>query len=282
MASATNTSATAAENHQAQGVDTRPLQSPYNDELNNHKLKFQDNVVLTVHAAVVSQYPFLSEHILANRANIYLVRECYFEDVPGVAGHTLVHYLYSHAYQCLKPDQYLSPDEKAVFEIRTSMQVYQLAQQFKITGLEELARDEMRRLGSSVSMAQLLDALANTYRFPEATDTWLRDYFKSLLEPLLELPDPDKRPGPSKSLPSLVLSAVMELLHDRNAAQPSSDHPEPGLKSESPAKMGRKGAEEDGGDSASTSTSTSTSRHSSFHTPSSSGTWDLSARARWA
>ncbi|XXG96572.1 hypothetical protein Hte_002857 [Hypoxylon texense] len=221
----------ATEDCQVEVADTRPDTSPYGSLI---PIQFGSGPSLKVPNAFIQQYPKLVSR-LRPLGNIHFQYDTPYnvKDIPYGTGHVLIHYLYTGTYQSLKPAGSSSHD-KRVAEFKTSMQVHALARECEMRALEELAREEIKRLGRDLPVAQLFD-LMTTERYT-ADDIWFRDYIKSVIEPLLENPSSSPMndlPESSRqkvSLPIFLLAAVVDLWREKKGAlRPvATQAPEPG------------------------------------------------------
>lgn len=221
MADEKSTLPQATEDCQTEVMDTRPDTSPYDY---TRVIQFRNGEPLRVPEAFLQKYPKLFSRV-GRRGDYDIARHSRYTvimgDISYESGHTLVHYLYTGTYQSLKPKG-SSPNEKRAAEFETCVRVYALAREYEMHTLEELTREEIKRLGRDLPVAQLLNlAMAELYT---ADDTWFRDYVKSLIELLMENPSAspmDDLPEHSRqkvSLPSFLLAAMVDLWHEKKDA----------------------------------------------------------------
>ncbi|KFA46576.1 hypothetical protein S40293_09231 [Stachybotrys chartarum IBT 40293] len=195
----------------SEDADTRPESSPY--EASVVKLRFKDGTELTVLDSLL-------------RKSSSLPRLCSpgsyipFEHVRKEVGHVLVHYLFTDKYQCLRPKG-SSLDERLADEFATSVQIYALARKYELPYLEELAKDEIERLGKRLSVSVLLDIVQSAYPEPTSDDLWLRNYLKSNLQSILKSPTELLALSTPKtnlnkiSVSDLLFRGLVELVHDQ-------------------------------------------------------------------
>ncbi|QPH15604.1 hypothetical protein C2857_000048 [Epichloe festucae Fl1] len=135
-------------------VDTRPETSPYADC--TVKLQFKDGSKYTIPYPLFRKWPKLIS--LAHRSQTVPVY------IDWDIGHTLVHYLFTDTYQCLKPKG--PPHEKLTAEFTTSVRVYVLSRCLKSSHLEELAKIQIQRLGGRLPIRTVLDQVRKAYPDP--------------------------------------------------------------------------------------------------------------------
>ncbi|OTA52081.1 hypothetical protein K449DRAFT_470660 [Hypoxylon sp. EC38] len=197
--------------HQPGEVDARPDTSPYTSP--HATLHFKDGPPLTVPTALLSKYPKLSS-CCGWDLSLHL------EDIPGDPGHVLVHHILTGMYQCLKPKG-SSAYEKHAAEFATSVRTYFVARDYELPVLEELAKDEIKRLGRSLQPMQLLDTVTETHPSFRSDDTWFHSYLKSVVKPLIESPltaltrATPEHSSPTLSLASVLLKSMIELWREK-------------------------------------------------------------------
>ncbi|KAI1074995.1 hypothetical protein F5B20DRAFT_417150 [Whalleya microplaca] len=206
--------------HQAEPFDPRPESSPYTAPYTT--LYFGDGPPLSVPVALIDRHPTLSFRRRGMSLNL--------EDIPGDSGHIIVHYLFTGTYQCLKPKG-SSPSEKRASEFATSVRMYTILQDYELPALKELVRGEMKRLGRGLPVTQLFNVMTDAHAAPKADDIWLRDYIKSLVEPLFEDPHTSledgalESPSQNSSLASVLLGAMIALCREKmDLIRPTPDH----------------------------------------------------------
>lgn len=94
---------------------------------------------MRVHKALVERYPALLS------GTGYQPSEVQLANVSQPAGHALMHFLYTRAYQCLRPNE---PDmtKRRTFEFRTALESYVVARAYDLHDLEALAKKELQTL----------------------------------------------------------------------------------------------------------------------------------------
>jgi hypothetical protein len=140
-------------------------------------------------------------------------------DITQDAMHVLVHHLFTHTYQCLKPKG-SSKSEQFGVEFLTAVRVYTFARNYGMPSLEELAKVEMTRLSQELHFSVVLSLVQSAYPDPSVEDHWLSDFFKSSLTSLLHnhVESASRVPetkGKTFSVSELLLKCFEELADDR-------------------------------------------------------------------
>ncbi|KAI1769261.1 hypothetical protein GGR53DRAFT_475110 [Hypoxylon sp. FL1150] len=203
-----DTSTLATEDHQAEMMDMRPDVSPYAGK--KIILKFEGGPKFEVPTILVKKYPLLYSYL---KGVAFVV-----DDWSPEMVHVLVHYLFTGEYQHLRLHG-CSPADKNEAEFGTSLAVYTITKILEMPFLEELAKNEIKRLGRGLSVLQLLEVAAKNVSDFVSDDTWIRDYIKSLVEPLVENPLRDDHPDPKTvTIAGVLLKAMIELWHEKKDA----------------------------------------------------------------
>ncbi|KAL7622220.1 hypothetical protein AAE478_007723 [Parahypoxylon ruwenzoriense] len=192
----------------AEAADRRPESSPYASPF--VILYFRDGPPLSIRAELIRVASKLFSRCGDDKT-------LHLEDIPGDVGHVLVHYLVTGTYQCLEPKG-SSPQEKHAAEFAISVRAYSVAQDYELPGLEKLARDEIKRLGGRLSVIQILDVMRTAHPTLRSEDTWLHDYLKSLVKPLVYSPPATfgkDVPEKTLSVAAAVLKIAVELCREK-------------------------------------------------------------------
>ncbi|KAH7112375.1 hypothetical protein EDB81DRAFT_922968 [Dactylonectria macrodidyma] len=144
--------------------DSQPNKSPYADQ--TVQIYLQDcKSPMQVHKALVGRYPRLLS------AASYQSSEIRLANVSQPAGHVLMHFLYTGAYQCLRPNE---PDMKKrrIFEFRTALESYVMARAYDLRDLEALAKKELETLTEEITVADFIAVSEDVYPQPRHDDEW--------------------------------------------------------------------------------------------------------------
>ncbi|KAI1657740.1 hypothetical protein F4813DRAFT_396241 [Daldinia decipiens] len=148
--------------------------------------------------------------------------EEYLISFPGDCGHVIVHFLYAGTYQYLNLKGICTCEkDKDIDEFITCAQVYKIAGDCLLFPLKNLVKDEMERLGGRIQVMQLLDAVKDMYPTLPDTDTWLRNFLKSLVERLVDNPSipiefsDSQSLGYRTSIASLLVGTTIELCREK-------------------------------------------------------------------
>jgi hypothetical protein len=115
-------------------------------------------------------------------------------ELDETTAHTLVHYLYTGRYQDLKPPSQTENLTTASYKAGTC--VYCAAVRYQLVGLAELAKEKIRVLDESVSIAEIL-AIARDHAFPllPEDETWYPVYLEDAIKyAMVTDPEPFRRP----------------------------------------------------------------------------------------
>ncbi|KAK8022860.1 hypothetical protein PG991_006741 [Apiospora marii] len=143
-------------------------------------------------------------------------RELRFEQISVDVGHILIHFLFTDVYQCLKPQGSTIP-EMQIAEFTNCVQAYAVAQMYNLPSLAEQAQKEIRRLGHSITVSNVLAALNTAYP-SGTTDMFLSGYLRSRVKALFadpvamgamtSTPDDEDRP---KSIVEILFETMVKL-----------------------------------------------------------------------
>jgi len=106
--------------------------------------------------------------------------------IPEDTAHIIVHHLYTGAYQSLEVLE-VSPNERKIFEFRSSMSAYAAGRAFALPDIETAARTRVERLGEGLAVPDRLRAAREAYPNPGEDDTWFLDYLKAGIRAQLEV-----------------------------------------------------------------------------------------------
>lgn len=182
----------------------------------------QDGVGLNIPHLFVLRYPKLAEICSPDedRGGYKITLTGY----PEATAHVLAHFLCADAYQCLRPEA-ASPSQALAQELSTSLQVYTMSQVYEVEPLENLAKEEVKRLGEKMDVQKTLTTVLAALNSRNTVDAWLQGYLKSLIAELME--DPPEAPigegahDPSKPMPltNVLLNSMIELFRERTNTQ---------------------------------------------------------------
>lgn len=138
--------------------------SPYCDFV---RVRLADQV-LQVHRFVIEK----SEHL---RNAISAQNEVDLSDVKGVTGHVLVDYLYTRTLNGTK-DLPVADVLPIIFD------VYSVAKRFQMDDLRQTTQTAIEGHTTVMVPSEALASIKKACPLPDASDTWLRDYSKTLLK----------------------------------------------------------------------------------------------------
>lgn len=173
--------------------------------MNTRTIRCNDGISLKVPTIVLEKYPQLSPQVDGWGTGTSL-------NFSGEVGHVVVHYLFTGTYQCLQP-RGNDPQEKHISELTEGFKVYITARDYKLTGLEELAKGEIKRLEAGLFAHQILAAMQNACPVFTTDHPWLCDYLKSRVrsafsDPMKELAALDSTK--EINLTTIFIRAVIE------------------------------------------------------------------------
>ncbi|KAI1109572.1 hypothetical protein F5Y14DRAFT_23933 [Nemania sp. NC0429] len=201
----------AGEKNEVGEMDMRPESSPYASPLIT--IHFAGGPPLTVPTRLIDKKsPKLSSGCGYNMT-------LRLAHISSDAGHVLVHYLFTGAYECLKPKG-SSPYEKNAAEFATSVRAYTIARQYELPDLEGLARAEIEKLGNRLEVMKILDVLRDTLPNPGADDTWIQKYLETLVRSFINSPpaslrSPSGSPDGTLPLANALLRVFADLWHEK-------------------------------------------------------------------
>ncbi|KEY66076.1 hypothetical protein S7711_11333 [Stachybotrys chartarum IBT 7711] len=152
--------------------EVRPQSSPC-VEAPSVNLRTKDGTEFVIPGSLLRKSPEL-QRLSASTQTLQL-------SITHDIGYVLVHFLLTDAYQCPEAKA-SSTGERIASEFAISAGVYALARDYRILGLEELAKRQMETLGSKLHLATTIDLIRNVYPDPAADDAWLSNYLKSSLK----------------------------------------------------------------------------------------------------
>jgi hypothetical protein len=112
-------------------------------------------------------------------------RKIELPEVDEDIGHTLVHYLYTGAYQTLKPQGVSGPPDSTT-EYRRGILVYCAARSYRLDGLTDHAMRNMGLFDKHLSIFDILDIVREMYPKLLGDEIWLPDYLKTKIEAAFE------------------------------------------------------------------------------------------------
>ena len=103
------------------------------------------------------------------------------EDVDEDIGHTLVHYLYTGAYETLNSEE--SPSfSRSMTEYKRACLVYCAAKRYELEKLAQHAAKQMELFDKELSLSQILDVARDVHPNMLESETWFPKYLKMKLE----------------------------------------------------------------------------------------------------
>ncbi|KID93324.1 hypothetical protein MAJ_10713, partial [Metarhizium majus ARSEF 297] len=130
-------------------------------------------------------------------------------------GHVLVNFLITGEYSCLKPKGE-SMDERHASEFTTALHVSGVAESYGLSGLRDLAMNEMQKLGDKLTMFSLIrimeEARPTPVRIPEVAA-----YIRSRMQDFCNIPTIEAGEevlsvsGTPQTIGELVLKSVVEI-----------------------------------------------------------------------
>jgi len=101
--------------------------------------------------------------------------------VDESTGHTIVHYLYTDAYQTL--NDYRNVEHTG---FNRAMLVYVAATTYNLHGLQELARNEIRQFCANMNIFDVVKLVRENFSKPLKNATWFHDYLGDKIQAELE------------------------------------------------------------------------------------------------
>jgi hypothetical protein len=149
------------------------------------------SIPFSIHRSVLSRSAVLVSEVDALSRAKQKLSILQFEETTA---HTLVHYLYTGRYQDM---QSLSHETNlAAASYQEGTYVYCAAVRYRLPGLAELAKEKIRVLDESVSIAEVL-VIARDYAFPLLPDdeAWYPAYLEDAIRhAMIQDPEPFRRP----------------------------------------------------------------------------------------
>ena len=98
-------------------------------------------------------------------------------DVDVETGHVIVHFLYTSQYQTL-PDIEEGPSpSNSRADFKKAISAFIAAKNYKLTALQELARNEVHKCGENIAIAQAAHGIGkNTLSALQEDAVWLQDF----------------------------------------------------------------------------------------------------------
>ncbi|KAI8675330.1 hypothetical protein NCS57_00434000 [Fusarium keratoplasticum] len=143
-----------------------------------------DQGTLSPYLGTVSALVFNGNHVWAhgrlirkhpNFAARFKHNQLHMKPVPQGAAHILVHYLYTERYEGLKAIGNRELD-KTKFQFRMAVHVYDLAREYNLYQLEDLAADELVTLTPMLQVGTMITILDQEESTHTKISGWLRDY----------------------------------------------------------------------------------------------------------
>ncbi|ORY00737.1 hypothetical protein BCR34DRAFT_668121 [Clohesyomyces aquaticus] len=113
------------------------------------------------------------------RENIYL------PDVDENTGHTLVHYLYTGAYQTLDNTE-ASLVEGAKLEFKRAFLAYIAAKTYDLRDLQQLAKHKIKHIGTRIHVFDIIEAIKEDFSKLPSDTTWFYNYLDGKAKTALE------------------------------------------------------------------------------------------------
>ncbi|KAK2056719.1 hypothetical protein LY76DRAFT_594878 [Colletotrichum caudatum] len=115
--------------------------------------------------------------------------EVVVEDVPPEAGHVLIHYLYTRTWQTLCSRDLPRYGHGNLTQFETSLYVYAAALTYGLVGLAELAKQNIPRYASELSVQDVVTSAAKPCEILPEDDPWFSTYIRVHIEQLFGDPD---------------------------------------------------------------------------------------------
>ncbi|KAK4238309.1 hypothetical protein C8A03DRAFT_15199, partial [Achaetomium macrosporum] len=145
-----------------------------------------DSKNLTVHGQLLLRNPKLSSLQKPKATTVDLSSFSY------IACHALVHYLYTDHLQILdwseRSDSLFDGklagfrSKLDIYRLARTLEIYRLARTVELSGLEELARDEIERCADELDVFSIIDAVKEAYPDPIGDDAWFPQWIKSQIK----------------------------------------------------------------------------------------------------
>jgi len=108
------------------------------------------------------------------------------QNVSRSAGHALIHYLYTNDYHT---PNWIGPGtdlEEATAKLKIALEVYVIARQYDLEGLEDLAKKQILLHSSKLNAYMILDAVNEVCPSSAAQDTWFPQFIERVVETALK------------------------------------------------------------------------------------------------
>ncbi|KAL5360721.1 hypothetical protein BJX96DRAFT_74222 [Aspergillus floccosus] len=149
-------------------------------------------------------------------------------DIHPDVGHTLVHYLYTGAYETLKRPS--SERSQRAIEFQRSVHVYHAARVYEISGLEQYAKEYMRRFDDAATLFDILDVGREVFSKLPDDETWFQEYIAEKMASTLEADEESfkynlirYKMGQDSCFDPLILRIILDLSFTRHEASPKAD-----------------------------------------------------------
>jgi len=98
----------------------------------------------------------------------------YLPDIDTSTGHVLVHYLYTGAYQTLDREE--TSLVKVHAEFKKAFVGYKAAKTYEISGLQQLAMDEIEQYGKAMTIFNVIEAIDENFSTLTSDTDWFLEY----------------------------------------------------------------------------------------------------------
>ncbi|KAK0732147.1 hypothetical protein B0H67DRAFT_640447 [Lasiosphaeris hirsuta] len=154
--------------------------SPYCSPL--IRLRFASGKPHSVHRIFLQQHPKLA--LLLDPFTIKLD----LDQISPSAGHILIQYLYTGRYQALRWKAPPTGPEADTGMLKVAFQVYTLARDYEVAGLEQLAREQISALSAAIDAFAVIDVVKETYPSLVGDDAWFPGFIKARIKAAFEDP----------------------------------------------------------------------------------------------
>lgn len=161
-------------------LNSRPKTSPYLSRLIKIRIGDSSDEYM-IHEDCIRAYYKLSRHLDAISASDLLD----LEEADSRVGHTFIHYLYSKNYEILVNGISTAGDMQEK-EFEHGILVYSAAVKYDISGLVQLAKDEVCKAAASLTLSSAIKHARNVFDSLPRGDEWFLGFMKSLMEESME------------------------------------------------------------------------------------------------
>ncbi|KAK2024774.1 hypothetical protein LX32DRAFT_704709 [Colletotrichum zoysiae] len=154
-----------------EGLVDKPERSPYTSPACS--VSFAHSMAAMIHRDIICVSAEL-KRLCSNGDEVII-------DVPPEAGHVLVHYLYTRTWQILQRGD--------LTRFETCLYVYAAAQTYGLLGLAELAKQNITRYASELSLQDVITLAANPCEILPEDDPWFLAYIRVHIKQLFGDPD---------------------------------------------------------------------------------------------